>query len=172
MVKGSDWNNGVFRLLEMMDCSNQLSQAFKSMCIEREKKIYLRFHPLQKSAKREFSQLRHNVISIPPLGHYFCYVDENEHQIDWLPTPWQSLIMPKVPETFPMSVVMWKKCKVTASSSPHSPESLLRTGDEPDVSFYSTLLPTLIGKKFWRYYLLWMSWSHGTYKGLHSSQQI
>lgn len=21
------------------------------------------------------------------LGHYFCDVDENEHQIDWLPLP-------------------------------------------------------------------------------------
>lgn len=42
------------------------------------------------------------------LGHYFCYVDENEHQIDWLPTPWPS-IMPKVLGTFPLSVGTWKK---------------------------------------------------------------
>lgn len=99
------------------------------MCIEREKKICLGFHPLQESAKREFSQLKQWNF-IPPLGYYFCSVDDNEHQVDWLPTPWQSLVMPKVLGTFLMSAVIWKKCKVTAFSSPHprSPVSGQVTG--------------------------------------------
>lgn len=54
------------------------------------------------------------------LGHYFCYVDENEHQIDWLPMPWQSLMVPKVLGTCPSSGGSRKKRKVTAFSSPHS----------------------------------------------------